>query len=423
MKRAIVLILVVAFGSAHAYNPEATQELQKKMDAMIAEIFAPLEDQKSIPRKIQASSLHEMEQLIKEDADPNITAKAGGFEWTFFSFLFDVIPPQLFSPSGSTKKEALPALISLIKTAAQKGMDFAIKIEGLFLRNLEKITQSSPDTMIAIINSIKDPQQREQAIQHITPTLNEWIALEQDQIQALKKETDGYRSLLQALESKQEEAQNTDREVIDVSAGAQRRYNAQVTQQLQDKFNAMYTNIMRPIDRQRGYERIKASALNEFEQLIKEGANPNIATKLDAEDTAWSFLFFLFETIPSRIEKGAWPALLSLIETATKKGMNFVIKPSYSDVFLRDLRRVTQNSPDAIKTILNSIQDPQQRKQMWQQIITTLNDLIAKEQVQIQAIQKETNGYRALLQAFEKKPTPSAFESDNVGVQKTNRSK
>lgn len=416
MKKAVILILSLIASVAHAYNHEVTQELQKKMNTMIAEIFAPLEDQKSIPRKIQASSLKEMEQLVHEGADPNITAKASGLEWTFFSFLFDVIPPPLLSPSGSTEKEALPALISLIKTAAQKGMEFAIKIEGLFLRNLEKITQNSSDAMIAIINSIKDPQQREQTIQRITPTLNEWIALEQDQIQTIVKETDGYRNLLQALESKQEETPKTEKL-------APQHYNAEATQQLQDKLDSMYTNIMRPIDRQRGYERIKASALNEFEQLIKEGASPNIATKLDAEDTAWSFLFFLFETIPSRIEKGAWPALLSLIETATKKGMNFVIKPSYSDVFLRDLRRVTQNSSDAIKTILNSIQDPQQRKQMWQQIITTLNDLIAKEQGQVQAIEKETNGYRELIKAFEKKPMQSIVEGGNVGVQKVNSPK
>ena len=103
--------------------------------------------------------------------------------------------------------------------------------------------------------------------------------------------------------------------------------------------------------------------------------------------------------------------------------MNFVIKPNYVDVFLNDLKRVTQNSPHAIKTILNSIQDPQQKKQMWQQIITTLNDLIAKEQIQRQAIAKETNGYRSFLQAFEIKPTPSTFEGGDAGVQKANRPK
>jgi hypothetical protein len=87
--------------------------------------------------------------------------------------------------------------------------------------------------------------------------------------------------------------------------------------------------------------------VNEFEQLIKDDADPNITTQL--EDIEWTFFFFLFETLPSRIEREAIPALVNLIETAALKGMRFVIKPDYGDVFLQDLKRVTQNSPEAIK--------------------------------------------------------------------------
>ena len=62
MKKIIIFILCVIAGTAHAYNPEATQKLKEKINKT-----------KETEEIVNQPFMKEIEQLIKEGADPNVT--------------------------------------------------------------------------------------------------------------------------------------------------------------------------------------------------------------------------------------------------------------------------------------------------------------------------------------------------------------
>lgn len=208
MKKAIIFVLSVSCMSGSApqakklmprrYNAEATQKLQEQMTS----ILKLLNDMKTAMHKVQASSLSEIESLIKDKADPNTkahikTAFGGEQDISLFEFLLAIIL--------SVEESNLPLLKDIIKTALQHGMNMVIEPNRAytFIRDMRMLTGDSPDAIREILNAVENPQQKEQSLNAVNKVLNDLIAQEKEQIQSIKNETDKVRKILEALESKQ----------------------------------------------------------------------------------------------------------------------------------------------------------------------------------------------------------------------------
>lgn len=206
MKKATIFVLGVSCVSGSApqtklliprrYNAEATQKLQEKMTT----ILKLLNDMKTATQKVQASSLNEIESLIKDkEADPNTKvhikiAFGGEQDVNFFEFLMAIVL--------SVEESDYQLVESIIKISLQQGMNIRIE-EGRanwFMKMMRMLTRESPDSIRTILDLVGNPQLKEQNLNMLKKALQDDIALEQVQIQDIKNEADKVRKILEALE-------------------------------------------------------------------------------------------------------------------------------------------------------------------------------------------------------------------------------